>query len=58
MSIFIYYRKNDPKKEPYGRVEAIDLEDAILVASHTKHMEADDFLKVFEVEEWKKNLRT
>jgi hypothetical protein len=58
MKQFIYYRKNDPKKEPYGRVEAIDLEDAILVASHIKHMEADDFLKVFEVEEWKKNLRT
>lgn len=54
MSLYIYYRKKDPKKEPYGKVEAIDLEEAILMAAHKKHMEAEDFLKVFEVEELKK----
>jgi hypothetical protein len=55
MSLYIYYRKNDPKKEPYGKLEAINLEDAILIASHVKEMSKDDFLKIFEVEEWKRN---
>ena len=55
MSLYIYYKKNDPKKEPYGKLEAVDLEDAILIASHVKDMSIDDFLNIFEVEEWKKN---
>jgi hypothetical protein len=50
MSLFVYYRKNDPKKEPYGKLEAIDLEDAILIASYIKQMEVEDFLEIFEVE--------
>jgi hypothetical protein len=58
MSLYIYYHKNDPKKEPYGKLEAIDLEDAILIASHVKDMSTDEFLKIFEVEEWKKNSKT
>jgi hypothetical protein len=57
MSLYIYYHKNDPKKEPYGKFEAISLEDAVLIASHIKDMSIDDFLKIFEVEEWKKNLK-
>jgi hypothetical protein len=58
MNLFIYYRKNDPKKEPYGKFEAINQEDAVLIASHIKDMSIDEFLKIFEVEQWKKNLRT
>ena len=53
MSQFIYYHKNDPNKEPYGKFEAINLEDAVLIASHIKQMSIDDFLKIFEVEEKK-----
>jgi hypothetical protein len=45
----------DPNKEPYGKFEAIDLEDAILIASHIKDMSIEDFLKIFRVEQWKKN---
>jgi hypothetical protein len=55
MSLYIYYQKNDPKKEPYGKFEAINLEDAVLIAAHIKDMSIDDFLSVFEVEEWKRN---
>jgi hypothetical protein len=55
MKQFIYYNKLDPKKEPYGKLEAINLEDAILIASHVKEMSKKDFLKIFEVEEWKRN---
>ena len=55
MKTFIYYNKLDPKKEPYGKFEAIDLEDAILIASHIKDMSIEDFLNIFRVEEWKKN---
>ena len=55
MKRYIYYSKLDSKKEPQGKLEAINLEDAILLASHIKEMEIEDFLKVFEVEEWKKN---
>jgi hypothetical protein len=57
MKQFIYYHKNDPQKEPYGKLEAINLEDAILIASHIKDMNIEDFLTIFEVEEWKKNLK-
>jgi hypothetical protein len=57
MKQFTYYHKNDPKKEPYGKLEAINLEDAILIASHIKDMNIEDFLTIFEVEEWKKNLK-
>ena len=57
MKQYIYYHKNDLKKEPYGKLEAINLEDAILIASHIKDMNIEDFLTIFEVEEWKKNLK-
>ena len=53
MKVFIYYNKLDSSKEPYGKFEAIDLDDAILIASHIKQMAIDDFLKIFEVEEKK-----
>ena len=54
MSLYIYYNKHDKTKEPHGKFEAIDLEDAILVASHIKNMNIQDFLTVFKVEEWKR----
>jgi hypothetical protein len=55
MKRYIYYSKLDSKKEPQGKLEAINLEDAILLASHYKEMSKEDFLKIFEVKEWKKN---
>lgn len=56
MKKYVYYNKLDPKQEPYGKLEAISLEDAILVASHVKEMSKEDFLKIFEVKEyeWRK----
>jgi hypothetical protein len=39
MSLYIYYNKHD---------------NAILVASHIKNMNIQDFLTVFKVEEWKR----
>jgi len=51
MKIFIYYSKSDSTKEPIGKINAIDLEDAKLIASHIKQMPIDSFLKVFAVEE-------
>ena len=55
MKRYIYYNKLDSTKEPHGKLEAINLEDAILLASHYKEMSKEDFLKIFEVKEWKKN---
>ena len=55
MKRYIYYNKLDSTKEPHGKLEAINLEDAVLLASHIKEMSVEDFLTVFEVEEWKKN---
>jgi len=55
MKQYIYYNKLDLKQEPYGKLEAINLEDAILIASHIKQMSVEDFLTVFTIEEWKKN---
>ena len=51
MRLFIYYNKNDKTKEPQGKLEAINLEDAIVLASHIKDMSIQDFLTVFKVEE-------
>lgn len=51
MKNFIYYIKLDSTKEPITKFNAIDLEDAKLVASHIKQMPLKDFLKVFKVEE-------
>jgi hypothetical protein len=55
MKRYIYYNKLDSTKEPHGKLEAINLEDAILLASHYKEMSKEDFLKIFEVKEWKRN---
>jgi hypothetical protein len=54
MKRFIYYNILDPKKEPIGKLQAINLEDAILVAAHAKQMPVDDFLNVFKVEEYER----
>jgi hypothetical protein len=54
MKRYIYYNKFDSTKEPQGKLEAINLEDAILLASHIKEMSKDDFLKVFKVEEYER----
>lgn len=55
MKRYTYYNKLDSTKEPHGKLEAINLEDAILLASHYKEMSKEDFLKIFEVKEWKRN---
>jgi hypothetical protein len=54
MKRFIYYNISDPKKEPIGKLQAINLEDAILVAAYAKQMPVDDFLNVFKVEEYER----
>jgi len=53
MKNFTYYNKNDISKEPIGKIQAIDLEDAINIAAHIKHLSIDDFLKIFEMKEIK-----
>ena len=57
MKKYTYYSKFDSTKESQGKFEAINLEDAILVAAHIKQMPIEDFLTVFTVEEWKRNLK-
>ena len=55
MKRYIYYNKLDSTQEPHGKLEAINLEDAISLAAHIKEMPVEDFLTVFEVEELKRN---
>jgi hypothetical protein len=55
MKPYIYYNKLDSTKEPQGKINAIDLEDAAKIASHVKQMPVEDFLTVFTIEEWKKS---
>jgi hypothetical protein len=55
MRLYIYYNADDKNKEPHGKFEAINLEDAILVAAHIKQMPVNEFLKIFTVEELKYN---
>jgi hypothetical protein len=54
MKLFMYYNKLDSTKEPQGKLEAINLEDAILLASHIKEMSKEDFLNVFEIKEYER----
>jgi hypothetical protein len=54
MKLFIYYNKLDSTQEPQGKLEAINLKDAILIAAHIKQMPVDDFLNVFKVEEYER----
>lgn len=54
MKLYIYYNKLDSTKEPQGKLEAINLEDAILLASHIKQMNIEDFLNVFEIKEYER----
>lgn len=53
MKDFIYYSKNDILQEPIGKFQAIDLEDAINIATHIKHLPKEEFLKIFEIKEKK-----
>jgi hypothetical protein len=57
MKRYIYYNKSDSTKEPHGKFEAINLEDATLIAAHIKQMPVEKFLTIFTIEEWKKNLK-
>ncbi len=57
MKRYIYYSKFDSAKEPQGKFNAIDLEDATKIAAHIKQMSVEDFLTVFTIEEWKKTLK-
>jgi hypothetical protein len=57
MKQYIYYNKLDSTKEPQGKFNAVDLEDATKIAAHTKQMPIKDFLTVFTIEEWKKTLK-
>ena len=54
MKLFIYYNKLDKSQEPQGKLEAINLEDATLIASHIKQMFKEDFLNVFEIKEYER----
>jgi hypothetical protein len=54
MKPYIYYNKSDKTKEPHGKLEAINLEDAILIASHVKKMSIKDFLTVFKVKKYER----
>ena len=54
MKTYIYYNKRDSSKEPQGKFEAIDLDDAVLIAAHIKQIPIDDFLKVFKIEEYER----
>jgi len=57
MKPYIYYNKLDSTKEPQGKFNAIDLEDATKIAANTKQMSVEDFLIVFTIEKWKKTLK-
>jgi hypothetical protein len=54
MKQYIYYNKLDKTKEPQGKFEAINLDDAVLIAPHIKRMSIDDFLTVFNIEEYER----
>lgn len=54
MRLYIYYNKLDSTKEPHGKIEAINLGEAILIAAQVKDMNIQDFLTIFRVEEYER----
>ena len=53
-TLYFYYHKNDKKKEPIGKIEANNLDEALLKAAHVKQLSPDNFLDVFKVERYGK----
>ena len=53
-TLYFYYHKNDKKKEPIGKIEANNLEEALTIASQIKQLSIDNFLNVFKVERYGK----
>ena len=53
MKTFAYFSKLDINKEPYGKVQANDEEEAVIQAALIKQMSIDDFLSIFGIEEIK-----
>lgn len=51
MKTFIYYNKLDTTKEPLGRIQADNEDEAGLVASSIKRIPLVEFLKIFKLEE-------
>jgi hypothetical protein len=53
-TLYFYYHKNDKKKEPIGKIEANNLDEALIKAAHIKQLTPDNFLDVFKVERYGK----
>ena len=51
-TLYFYYHKNDENKEPIGKIEADNLEEALLKAAHIKQLSTYIFLDVFIVESY------
>lgn len=51
MTQYKYYSQSDTKKEPIGKVKALDLERAIKKAAAKKRLSVDSFLELFKIEE-------
>jgi hypothetical protein len=49
MKQYIYYNKRDSSQEAQGKVEALNITDAIKKAANVKQMDLDTFLQVFNV---------
>jgi hypothetical protein len=49
MRLYIYYNKRDSSQEPQGKIEAINITDAIKKAAIVKQMDLDTFLQVFGI---------
>jgi hypothetical protein len=49
MRTYIYYNKRDSSQEPQGKIEAINITDAIKKAAIVKQMDLDTFLQVFGI---------
>ena len=46
---YFFYAKNDPKKEPIAKINAVSEEHAVIAFSKIKELSIDDFLNLFEI---------
>ena len=53
MKTFVYYSKNDPKKEIIGKINSEEINKASKYAAEIKRMGLNELLSIFDIKEYK-----
>lgn len=57
MKQYIYYNKRDSSQEPQGKVQAENITDAIRKAAIIKQMDINDFVSIFNIKKYEREIQ-